>query len=203
MTDTDLAHPDDLADGWDSDDAWRCRDDNTAARLLARLAAETAEVDRIHTIAQARRDEFTEWEAAATRPRLAAIERIEGHLIAYRRLLEENDPGLRKTLPLPGGALTRRSSAQRVEIDDEDAVAAWCAEHAPDVVTVETRRKIDKRALLAVGMLPELSGDEDPHVEHRVALSDPFGNRPPVPGVQIVKPADRYAVTLDRDGSDG
>lgn len=186
---------DDDPDWWA--EGWRIRDEDTAQRILDQLRRERHEIERLTARYKARKAEAEDFKATHIPPRERRAERLEEHLNAYRRLLEEEDPDLKKTLPLVGGALVRRAQPTSCKVTNPAAAIAWIREHASPGL-IRTEYQVDLTGLQAAGLTPNWPADMDPRVDNAADLYDPFGERPPVDGVSIVKPADKYTAKTDK-----
>jgi len=198
-------HPDDpLYDDWeiqkelddlaaaerlDDERPWQINDDAGANWALRKIAKAEAEIARINLIAQAELDRIQQWRADATKAPSDDVSFFRGHLIDYRRRLEENDPSLPKTYRLPAGDITRRRGPTRVEVADEKAFVAWAVQNDPSLLSLKplvSRLKDQKDRYLSG--VPD--GDES--VERAVNVVARTGEI--VPGVRYVFEPERYGV---------
>jgi hypothetical protein len=181
---TDL---DDYRDTQQQDrDGFVVDDDQKAAWALRKLARARAEIDRIKDVAGAEIDLILQWQEETTGPLYRETARFEGMLVDYRRRLEQADPKLRKTYPVPGGALTRRQAPRTFDVFDPDALVAWLIEngHTDAIKAKPQTSKITAAAGFQIG-----DGTES------MTIVDADGVM--LPGVQVLRGPDRYGVTID------
>lgn len=154
---------------------WQAGGDKEAAWAMDLIARATAERDRIRRNAQ---EAIEQIQAKALRDEARSTHTIDfftGKLITYRRTLEEHNPKLPKTYPLPNGDLCVRAGRTSVKVIDEGALVDWLLEHRPSGVTYKPK----VTALKDLPRSGELIVDED---------------GAPVPGVVEVTAEPTYSV---------
>lgn len=127
---TDIAEAREIDDAPDLDDdeqreRWKVRSDRAASWALRKLRETLDEIERVTLAAGDEIRSLNAWKDAAIAPLARDVNFFEGVLIGYRLELEAKNPALPKTYKVPGGTISRRKSADKIEIVDEDALVRW------------------------------------------------------------------------------
>lgn len=159
-------------------------DDAAAQWALGKLAAHTAERDRIRRNAQAEVERIQAKALDDERPVTDKIEWFEGELTGYLRRLRDADPTL-KTYKLPSGNLAHRKGRTSTKVTDAAAFVEWAITAAPAALNVSPLVSV---LTPAHGFIRTAEGT--------IVTAD----GEPVPGVEIVTAEDTYSVTLAPGG---
>lgn len=110
-----------------------------AMRLLARVTAELAEIDRLHAEWITRYDE---WRAQQRRQPERVAEWLTGMLSRYAIEQRRETDGRVKTIALPSGKVsTSRATAPKAVVPDRDRFLNWIDEHIdPDIGRMLVKR---------------------------------------------------------------
>lgn len=159
--------PTETPEGWQG-----VTDDALAAWAIDRIAAYTAERDRIRANAKAYIEQIQADAIADEAPLNDKIGWFTGEVIAYYHGL----PDPPKTYKLPNGQIVRRAGRESTQVTDEEAFIEWAATNAPAAVKLSP----------LVSGLPKWG-----HTDDGLIVS-PDGE--PVPGVRVTRGDDTVTV---------
>lgn len=160
---------------------WRVTDDRTAAWVMAKLAAATAELAEAEAAAEVYRSRIADWLEARTRKAVGTRKWAEFHLCSYMEDLHAADPKV-KSRVLPDGKLA--STAGRLEwqvVDPAAAVQALTDEGLAELVVPATVAGVQK---LAATLKPD---------EETGVVRTPDGTT--VPGLVVARKPRTYRAT--------
>lgn len=107
---------------------FRIEDDGTAAWAMAKVADIDVALAELTDSADGYRRRIALWFDRAAKPLKGRRLLLEGHLKDYARRERERDPK-RKTVTLPTGKVSSRSSQPAVKVADEAEVIGWAKAH--------------------------------------------------------------------------
>ncbi len=120
---------------------WHIDGTGSAAWAMAHVARAESALSDLQAQAIDWYGRIDAWLAHEAAPHRATVAFFEAHLERYALELREVDPKAR-TLVLPTGKVSTRSTSPKVTVTDEAAVIAWADDFAPEAVARDPKVKL-------------------------------------------------------------
>lgn len=119
------------------EESFRVRDESTAGWALRKLAKLRTQIDANDLQARDYLQKVHGWLTDVNKPLHGDVDYFEFLLADWINHLRLQDPAC-KSVKLPDGVIATRTTAGKVEIEDEDEFIAWAQEQCPQLVRVST-----------------------------------------------------------------